>query len=283
MTVSAREGIAYIELIIYSPAIILAFYTNIRHGFVRQLGWFYLVIFCAIRIASAAMEIVSARNLQNMTNFIWAAILSVVGLSPLLLASLGLVKRVRDIVTVEPLGLSVPQLLHLPCLVALVLSIWGGVRFSSDSDSTRDDGTIMVKAGIFIFLAVFIGLFIVTVITLPKLSKLPQGEKPILLAVTAALPFLLVRILFSVLADFLMNGVFSVLYGNAYVYLGMVVLEEFAIVIMYLVAGIIAPPGSEMAGRISKSLHSRESSDPETLQNVPASQPVDESSETKAQ
>jgi len=66
--VAAREGIAYVELIVYCPSIILAIYTNYRHGFMRPLGWFYLGLFCAIRIASAAMEIVSARNPQNMAN-----------------------------------------------------------------------------------------------------------------------------------------------------------------------------------------------------------------------
>lgn len=55
--VAAKEAIAYVELVIHCPSLILAIFANYRHGFMRQLGWFYLGTSCAIRLASAAMEI----------------------------------------------------------------------------------------------------------------------------------------------------------------------------------------------------------------------------------
>lgn len=91
--VSAKEAIAFAELSVYCSCMIPALYINFRHTPSRQFGWFYLALFVAIRIASAATEIFSARDPRNITKFIWAAILSVAGLSPLLLACLGLLKR----------------------------------------------------------------------------------------------------------------------------------------------------------------------------------------------
>ena len=52
----------------------------------------------------------------------------------------------------------------------------------------------------------------------------------------------------------------------------MVVLEEFAIVIMYLFAGVVAPAlDGPQRVRGEKSLHSRESSNPEAVQPNPES------------
>lgn len=94
MTLSTREAIAVAELVVYIPAFALALLVFIRQGFTRQLGFLYLVIFTAIRIAGAAVEILSQQNPTNPSDAEWAGILSTIGLSPLLLASTGLLKRV---------------------------------------------------------------------------------------------------------------------------------------------------------------------------------------------
>ena len=89
-----REDIAIAQLAIYIPSIFIAIYVSFRHGFVRQLGWVYLVIFGGLRTAGAAIEILSVKHPTSRTDATWAAILSSIGLSPLLLAALGLLKRV---------------------------------------------------------------------------------------------------------------------------------------------------------------------------------------------
>ena len=92
--VSTDEGIAISELCVYIPIFILTVVVMIRHGFQRQLGWIYLVIFCIIRLAGAGFKIESVHNPTNRTDIEWSAILQSVGLSPLLMASMGLLKRV---------------------------------------------------------------------------------------------------------------------------------------------------------------------------------------------
>ena len=95
--VTEREAIDIAIIAIYIPSIVAAVFVSIRHGFVRQLGWVYLLIFCALRIAGGAVGILSVHNPKSISDAEWAAILSSVGLSPLLLASMGLLQRVYDL------------------------------------------------------------------------------------------------------------------------------------------------------------------------------------------
>lgn len=87
------EGIAIAELVVYIPIALLAIFVVFRHGFHRQLGWIYLCIFCGIRIGGSIMEILSSKHPDNANDKEWATILQSVGLSPLLLSTLGLLKR----------------------------------------------------------------------------------------------------------------------------------------------------------------------------------------------
>lgn len=92
--VSTAEGIAIAEICVYIPVFILTLIIVFRHGFKRQAGWIYLAMFCVIRLAGAGFKIDETHNPTNKTDIEWAAILQSIGLSPLLLASLGLLKRV---------------------------------------------------------------------------------------------------------------------------------------------------------------------------------------------
>jgi hypothetical protein len=92
--VATKEGIAIAELAMYIPALIFAIIIVIRLGFHRQLGWIYLAILSGIRIAGAIFEILREHSPTNATYIEWAAILQSIGLAPLILASMGLLKRV---------------------------------------------------------------------------------------------------------------------------------------------------------------------------------------------
>jgi hypothetical protein len=93
MTVVTAEHVAIAELVIYVPVALLSIFVVFRHGFYKQLGWIYLCIFSGIRIGGSTMEILSTKNPDNANDKEWATILQSVGLSPLLLSTLGLMKR----------------------------------------------------------------------------------------------------------------------------------------------------------------------------------------------
>lgn len=131
-------------------------------------------------------------------------------------------------------------------MLGLLLAIIGGTRLSSSDASTQSSGEKFEKAGGLLFVAVFIALTGLCVLTFSSFSQLAWGEKRILLAIVASLPLLAVRLLYTILADFENNSTFSILDGNATVQLCMAVIEEFIITIFLLVAGVLAPSLKDM-------------------------------------
>jgi len=91
--VTDREGLSIGTLIFYLPALFITSYVAYKHGFGRQAGWIFLLLLALVRIIGSICEIVSVSSPSQsvITAFV---ILSSVGLSPLILAMLGLLKRV---------------------------------------------------------------------------------------------------------------------------------------------------------------------------------------------
>lgn len=94
-TVSHEQyAINIAELAIYLVPFPLTIWIAFRQGFGRASGWLYLGLFTAIRIASSAIGILSYKHQGNQNDLIWYSILGGIGISPLLLASKGLLSRV---------------------------------------------------------------------------------------------------------------------------------------------------------------------------------------------
>lgn len=132
-------------------------------------------------------------------------------------------------------------MLHIPILLALILSIVGGTRISSSNTSKHSSGEDFEKAGVIIFPISFIAIVAFALLTLAELRNLPRGEKHILYAVLASLPLLAVRLLYSLLADFKDDSTFNIVDGNATVQLCMAIIEEFLVTFFFLVSGFVAP------------------------------------------
>ena len=133
------------------------------------------------------------------------------------------------------------RIIHIPCILALILAIVGGTRVASTDPSKHSSGQTYEKAGGILFLLVYVALLAVAAVTMADIRSLPWGEKRILIAVLAALPFLAVRLLYSLLTEFEDNSTFNILDGNVTVQLCMAVIEEFIVTIFFLVAGLAAP------------------------------------------
>jgi hypothetical protein len=92
LTMHSRDIVAIIELLFYLPTVILAIITCFRHGFHRSSGWIYTLILCQVRIAGAICQFLSHSN--HSSGLIQATIIiDSIGLSPLLLATLGMLSR----------------------------------------------------------------------------------------------------------------------------------------------------------------------------------------------
>jgi hypothetical protein len=93
MTVVTVEHIAITELVVYIPIALLSIAVVFRHSFYKQLGCIYLCIFSGIRIGGSIIEILSTKTPDNANDKEWVIILQSVGVSPLLLPTLGHIKR----------------------------------------------------------------------------------------------------------------------------------------------------------------------------------------------
>lgn len=92
MKFSGRGGVSIFELIFYFPAIVVATIVCSRHGFGRSAGWVFTLILCLIRIIGACCQLATYNSpTEGLLEAV--IILESIGISPLLLATLGLLSR----------------------------------------------------------------------------------------------------------------------------------------------------------------------------------------------
>ncbi|KAK3173483.1 hypothetical protein OEA41_006812 [Lepraria neglecta] len=237
MKFNAHGGISILELFLYFPSFLVAVYICYRHGFGRSSGWIFTLILCLIRIIGACCQLATYHS-ESQGLFETTIILDSVGVSPLLLATLGLLSRCIDSIketSTFPLSAIHFRLIQLLITIGLILSIAGG------SNGTSSDGTFKVqttsKVGIILYIVAYVALALTALLTSFKLSHAESGEKRLLLAVILALPFILVRLVYSTLAALTHFHDFNLLTGSVAIFAIMAVAMEFAVILIYLVIG----------------------------------------------
>jgi nucleoside recognition membrane protein YjiH len=115
------------------------------------------------------------------------------------------------------------------------------VDLSNDSTSEQATGKTFSKAGVMIFLATYLFLIAIALIMVSKTKNAPACERRILYAVLAAIPFLAVRFVYTIIASFSSLSQFNIRTGNPIIQLVMVTLEELAVALMYTTVGLLAP------------------------------------------
>ena len=137
------------------------------------------------------------------------------------------------------------SLIQIPTILALVLAIIGGTKSFNSDPNTVSTGEKLSEVAVVVFVLILMILTAVTVVTMTRLTHISQGETRIIFAVACSIPFLFVRVLFSLIAAFDHNSTtFSVTATDQKavdVEAFMATLEEFCTVILYLVAGLAAP------------------------------------------
>jgi hypothetical protein len=118
--------------------------------------------------------------------------------------------------------------------LGLILSIVGGTNSVSPTGTFTAQTTS--KVGVLLYVVAYVVLAVRTITIIPQFSS-HTGEKRLVVAVIIALPFILVRIIYSLLAVFLHNHDFSLINGSVTILVVMSVLEEFLAVIVYLAVG----------------------------------------------
>lgn len=96
----------------------------------------------------------------------------------------------------------------------------------------------MVHVGIVLFLLAYVAIVALTSFAMCFRKKVPDQENVILTAVALALPFIFVKILYSLLSAFSGNPDFTIVGGSKTIDLCMAVLEEMVVVLFYIYAGL---------------------------------------------
>lgn len=239
MTWHERDSIALAELIFYVPFTVLSALVCCHHGFARSSGWIYTHILCVVRIIGSICQFVSHHN-RSLSLLKTVSLLDSVGLSPLLLATLGLLSRFIDFINAESRPRFTTRhfrIIQLVLLVGMVLAIVGGTNVSIDADGIYEIPSTS-KIGVILYVVGFVGITFVFALSVRQGSIVPSKEHRVPIAITLALPFIFARLIYSVLSVFLHNHLFSVATGSIPVRIGMAVIEEFVVVAVYAILGL---------------------------------------------
>jgi len=229
-----------LELIVYFPALIDAVIVCSRHGFGRSSGWVFTLILCLVRIVGACCQLATYHS-ETKGLFEAVVILDSIGISPLLLATLGLLSRCADSIRDNSSKLFHPlhfRLLQLLITIALILCIVGGANSISAAGVYQPQTT--TKAGVVLYVVAFIILIFIAAMLEIRHMRAPSSEKRLIWAVILAFPFIFVRLVYSLISVFSHKHDFNLVTGSVVIHVFMSVLEEMAVVIIYLAVGWMA-------------------------------------------
>lgn len=235
----AHDTVAVLGLIFYIPAFSLALYVCIKHGFRRSSGWLYILILCLVRIIGSVCQFISNKN--PSTGLLQAVlILDSIGISPLLLATLGVLSRFVDFVNTRATPIFTVRhfrIVQIILTLGVVLSIAGGTSITLSADGSYKSATSS-KVGVLLYIVGFSATIIISLVSVPRRSVVPGKERHVPVVIFLAIPFIVVRLLYSVLCAFGHNRLFSIATGSVSVTIGMSVIEEFVVVGMYILLGL---------------------------------------------
>ena len=188
------------------------------------------------------MQLAEISNPTDASLFEGSAILQNVGLSPLMLATIGLLSRLLDSIHRSKrtmLHSSMFHLIHLIIIIGLILGIVGGINAANDFISSgRYTPGALSKAGTALFIVAYVAIVIFVLFMSFHVSHAEKGEKRIFIAVVISLPLLLVRIIYSSLSTFSHDSSFNLLTGSVTVILCVALIEEFVIVMVFEGTGL---------------------------------------------
>lgn len=169
MHLSNTSILSSVELALYAVLVPLALYIAYRHGRHGLLGYFYLNISIAVRIAAAICQLIDNNN--TATPSIATAILSSIGLSPLLLAVSGILHELHHYLLLQasstnadnekksrwPLFIQIQ--IHTICTVGMTLLIIGSVHLAEAKSSSGANAAYKLRsAGAVLWFVTWLGL-----------------------------------------------------------------------------------------------------------------------------
>ncbi|RDW59261.1 hypothetical protein BP5796_12185 [Coleophoma crateriformis] len=229
-----RDGVAVIQLFFFAIFLCFAFVLCHRHGFRRSAGWVILIPFSILRLLGAGFQLASINHPINSV-YGGALICEGIGLAPLALLNLGVFGRLNKFV--GKVHDKIFTLISLTAIAGLVLGIYGGIDSSESANLGTND---LLKAAVICFAAAYVAFACLFLVFLLQWRLIPITERPLLLCFAYCAPFMVIRLLYSILPAYVpsLRSQFNALIGNVTTYLCMAVLEEIVIVACYIFVGM---------------------------------------------
>ena len=238
-SLDARGYLAVAELAFFVPALLISIYVVARHGLSKQLGWFYLVMLSVLRLVGASCLLyLELDDDYSESLIITVAITGAIGTAPLLLAMLGFLERINLGMNGNGAPRGFFSLIHIMSIAALIIAIIGGVKESSATVSHT--GKHLMEAASILFLTMCLGLTCIAVQNWTRRQFVLSTELKLLHASLVAIPWLLVRMVFSILVSFSSPGS-NFYFRNVSVWpkAFMQFLPEAVVVMVFITAGLM--------------------------------------------
>ncbi|KAG2129755.1 hypothetical protein DEU56DRAFT_890479 [Suillus clintonianus] len=254
MALSTQGILAAVTIVMYIPFLFTSFKAAHKYGIWRG-GWTLLLVFCIARVLAGSF-LVAAKVVKPVNTGLYATgyILEVIALSPLLLCTLGLLRSISEGPDGEPTDNTIFLFLQLYNTAGVLLTVIGILNASHSSSSANT----MRKAGFLIFSVLCIALVGIWIFLWTKVRLVMKYRKRFPKAVSITLLFLAVRTVYGVLSAISTStftvstnsscepntgdlAEFNLVTGEWEIYLVMVMLAEYAIVIIYIVEALVLP------------------------------------------
>ncbi|RFU30650.1 hypothetical protein B7463_g5684, partial [Scytalidium lignicola] len=235
------DRLAIAQLAIYAIISPLILFIAIRHGRLGALGWFYCFAFCTLRLIGNGMQVSASKN--GTTNST-AAIISSIGLSPLLLATGGILHEAR-IYRQSHVRIKIEWILtlliHIIVTTGLAIVASGASAFKVENHSNDLN---LAKIGILILLISWFFIFATTLF-----SFLPHQQDAqavgyrdgslLIYGVMFSLPFTCIRLTYATISIFVGSASLNQVTGSLAVRVCLSMLPELITIMTFMTVGLM--------------------------------------------
>jgi hypothetical protein len=238
--------LSIIELSFYAPITVLSLFLCIRHccrGQRSQIAWIFLYLYCHIRVAEAALGLATIAS-PSVAVYGTSILFSLIGVPTLFLTTLGLLNRVYVALAKKyPTKIKAVYLwlLQIPFEAAIGICARGASNSTADLSNGPYRVQILTKVGVALCTFGFLVMVILTCCIGRRQSHLEPNEWRLLHTVIRSMPFLSIRLMYTILTTFMDRNVFRAYEGNVLVIGLMAVLPEMIVVVLYVVEGFMMP------------------------------------------
>ncbi|KXL49311.1 hypothetical protein M433DRAFT_158816 [Acidomyces richmondensis BFW] len=259
--IGSRGGLAIAEIVFWSPTLIIGVFLCIRHGFGRSQGWIFISILSLLRLIGSSCELyIVTKQDYDISLLTTAAICEAIGTAPLLLALSAFMSRVHKGMEHKSLPPSSFRPILFFAIAGLALAIVGGT-LEADGGSVVQTGRDLMKAASIMFLAVWVIIAGIVFLTVMRINAVLPQERNLAKIGLMAIPFLLVRVIYTICSAFSHPGSIFYMYDiNVYVEAFMQFMMEAIVVCIYITAGLSTPKAPQRAihdGSQQKNLEGR--------------------------